>query len=77
MESPARSGAGPNGLAWARKWTRRWRIICLLWAAEAALDAVGHAGHQVEEGGAPQELDAQVDDGGVIHEEGDDGAGEK
>ena len=27
-------------------------------AAEAALDAVGHAGHQVEEGGAPQELDA-------------------
>lgn len=46
-------------------------------AAETALDAVGHAGHQVEEGGAPQELDAQVDDGGVIHEEGDDGAGEE
>ena len=44
---------------------------------EAALNAVGHAGHQIEEGDAPQEPDAQLDDSRVVHKEGDDGAGKE
>ena len=40
---------------------------------EAALNAVGEGGHQVEQGNEPQEADAQLHHAGVIHEEADDG----